>query len=200
MENKRRPSYDRRGSRVTVHGSKSNFNERRSLLDQPLRYINILEKIPIFHDLEIDQFKRILRICSKQTFSENQVVFKAEEESYQIFILIKGMLKVVFSDGKELSRISPVELVGEMGVFTGEQRSASVIAVEESIVLSIHKVELLNLFRKESELGIQVLLNVIQDISQKLRKNNAIIEGLKQLDSPEEYAVFMEKMLSEEDD
>ena len=98
-----------------------------------------------------------------------------------MFILIKGILKVVFPDGKELSRISPVETVGEMGLFTAERRSASVVAVEDSILLAIYKKELMNLFRKESDVGIQILTNVISDMSNKLKKSNTTIEELKKL-------------------
>ena len=197
MEEGRRSGSDRRDKNDISIEDKRNPNERRSLIDQQYTYISLLEKIPVFKDLRIDQVKRILRICKQQKFPANTIICRADDESLHMYILIKGMLKVTLPDGRELSEISPVEIVGEMGIFTGEKRSATVMTVEDSVVLTIFSVELLNLFRCESELGIQILMNIIQDLSHKLRKSNAIIEELKQVTSPQEYTLFMEKMLKE---
>jgi CRP-like cAMP-binding protein len=96
-----------------------------------------------------------------------------------MFILLQGELKVVFDDGRELSRIRPVQTVGEMGIFTGENRSASVVTAANSILFAIHRKELVDLFRKDSDLGILILTNVIRDISGKLKISNMLIEELK---------------------
>ena len=130
-------------------------------------------------------------------FSKDEYVCQAGEESYKIFVLIKGMLKVIFPDGKELARVSPVETVGEIGVFTGHKRSASVLAMEESIMLVFYKVELLNLFRNESDLGIQILLNVIQDMARKMVNNNIMIDEMRQVTPPEYYSMILSKKQQE---
>ena len=171
--------------------------ERRHLIRHPSTFIGILEKIPVFRGLSFRQLKKILGICKKQTFSENDAVCLNGEESYKMFILIKGELRVIFEDGKELSRITPLGIVGEMGVFTGERRSASVLAANECIVFTIHKTELFRIFRLDGELGIKVLMNVIQDMSHKLKNNNILIEELKQICTPDEYDSIISRALSD---
>ncbi len=191
-----RTGIDRRQD-SDAKSKKHRAKDRRSLMKEQGKYIGLIQKIPIFKGLTLNQFKQILLICTKKSYSEDTVVIQSGSESKQMFILIKGILRVVFPDGKELSRISPVEIVGEMGIFTAERRSASVVAAEESILLAIHKMEMMNLFRKESDIGIHILTNVIIDMSNKLKKSNTTIEELKKLCLPEEYTKIISKTQEE---
>jgi CRP-like cAMP-binding protein len=159
-------------------------SDRRYTIRRHIQLIEILQKIPLFQGLALHQFKKVLRICARRTFTEDEMLFHSGDESWEMFILLRGELKVTFVDGKELSRIEPIGLVGEMGVFTGQRRSATTLAAAPSILLSIHKMELLKLFRHDADLGIRVLLNVILDLSAKLRRDNEIIENLKQYCPP----------------
>ncbi|MHB9028569.1 MAG: Crp/Fnr family transcriptional regulator [Candidatus Latescibacterota bacterium] len=158
--------------------------DRRYTIRRHVQIIEILQKIPLFRGLSVQQFKKVLYICARRIFTEDEVLFHAGDESWEIYILLRGALKVTFGDGKELSRIDPIGIVGEMGVFTGQRRSATTVAAAPSILISIHKMELLKLFRHDADLGIRVLLNVILDLSAKLRRDNDIIEDLKQLCPP----------------
>jgi len=188
----RRSGIDRREGTEDPAGRRSG-RDRRALLEEHPKYIGLIQKIPLFKSLKLAQFKKILRICSKQTVLKDRAIILDGEESKQFFILITGKLKVIFSDGKELSTIVPVEIVGEMGVFTGEKRSASVVATEESILLAIHRKELIELFRKDSEIGLSILMNVIRELSHKLKKSNMVIDGLRDLCFSGEYSQILKK-------
>ncbi len=195
MGKSHRTGFDRRKKSKEQPTEKRSGEDRRKLFYDPFKVIGILEKIPIFKGLSIDQFKRIIHICSNRSLTVNEVLCRAEDESYEMFILIKGLLKVVFSNGKELSRISPIGIVGEMGVFTNERRSASVVAASECIILSINKIELFCLFRSDSDLGIRILMNVIKDMAHKMKNNNIIIEELRQICPPNKYSKILSQVL-----
>jgi len=191
-----RSGEDRRFS-LSDATEKRNGEERRHLLKNPVAYIEILEKIPIFKHLTVDQLNKLLPICAKKEYHKNEIVCREGDESLRLFILIKGTLKVIFHDGREFSKIHPLGLVGEMGVFTRQPRSATVISEGDAITLTIHSAELYKVFRLDGNLGIQVLMNVIQDLAGKLRKDNILIEELKQICSPEEFSVLLSKAISE---
>jgi CRP-like cAMP-binding protein len=158
--------------------------DRRYTIRRHIQLIEILQKIPLFRGLSLHQFKKVLHICTRRVFAEGEALFHAGDESWEIFILLRGTLKVTFEDGKELSRIEPIGIVGEMGVLTGQRRSATTLTAVPSILLSLHKMELLKLFRHDADLGIRVLLNVILDLSAKLRRDNEIIGDLKEICPP----------------
>lgn len=194
MDENRRSGVDRRETKITVVPDRRSVSERSSLVSQASSYVSVFEKVPIFKGLTHYQLKRILRICSKLVCTKNDVICITGEESLHMFILLKGLLSVRFPNGEQLSYISPGETVCEMGVLTGERRSASVVVAEDSIVLSIHKAELFTLFRKDSSFVYRVLMNVIRDLAHKLRKNNEVIEELKGLCPPELYNHIISKM------
>lgn len=200
MEENRRSGIDRRELQDSVSDEQRTSKERRVILCQQIEYLSILDKIPIFNGLTPKQASRILRICSNKIVAKDEVICCAGEESNNMFVLIKGLLSVTFPDGKELSRIRPVGIVGEMGIFTGDPRSATVKAATESLILVIHKAEILRLFRNDSELRSHILMNVIQDLSKKVKNNNVIIEKMKKICPPGESTMLIDKSLANSDE
>jgi len=195
-----RSGYDRRRVQVNVETDKRSGKDRRSISKKYYQFIKILRKIPIFNDLNIDQFQKILNICSKNVYKKSKKIFLEGENSHEMYILIDGEIKVTFIDGKELTIIKPVGIVGEMGIFTGEPRSASVEASTDCILLIINKTELFRIFERDCFLAIKILMNVIKDLSIKLRKNNVIIDELRQVALPGDYSKILSKTLLDIDE
>ena len=197
---KRRTGIDRRKNSTTVTGNNRTGTDRRVTVKNYYRFIKILEKILVFNELSVDQFQKILNICSKRICKKDETLCMAGEKGHEMYILIEGELKIVFPDGKEISRIQPVGIVGEMGIFTEESRSASVIAHADSILLTITKNELMRLFQKDCFLAVRILMNVTKDLSQKLRKNNVIIDEMRQICMPGEFTKILSKIVWESEE
>ena len=195
-----RSGLDRRENSTSVSGIKRTGKDRRVTVKNYYRFIKILEKIQVFENLSVDQFQKILNISSKRTYKKDENLCMTGEDAYEMYILIAGELKIAFTDGKEISRIQPVGIVGEMGIFTGEPRSASVVANTDCIVLTINKIEILRLFQKDCILAMQILMNVINDLSRKLRNNNVIVDEMRQICMPGEFTKILSKILMESED
>jgi len=187
MDQIKRSGQDRREQNESVEQDNRNDNDRRETIHHHFRLVEVLEKIPLFKGLGLHQFKKILTICAKRTMLKDEALFHMGEESFEIFILLKGILKVTFENDKEFSRITPIGIVGEMGVFTGDHRSASIIAITDSLLLSIHKSELMRVLRTDADLSIHILMNVINDLSDKIRRDNRIMEDLRQVCPPGQW-------------
>ena len=166
----------------------------------PGQIIDVLERIPIFKGLSFEQFKEILMICSRQILNEGETLCHAGEESHEIFILIRGKLRITFEDGKEFSRIRPLGIVGEMGVFTGDKRAATVIAASKCIILTINKYDLFKIINNNPKLGLLVQSNVIEDLTRKMKTNNVIIEELKQITPPDKFSAIISRIFMDIDD
>jgi len=137
-----------------------------------------METIPIIEGLTNEQFESILNICTKRTFSKDTEIYHEDQKSDDMYILTEGILQVNVW-GKEVNRIFPIRTVGEMGLFTGEPRSATIIAKTDCTLLRIKKLKLFQLFDKDKELHIQFLLGMLYDLSYKLRVTNEVIAKLK---------------------
>lgn len=170
-------------NRIRVIPTKGGM-ERSRVLRSPDQYIKMIEKIPAFTGVSFGQFMRILELCVKQEYAAEEQVCAANRESNQLYILITGKLRVVSAEGRTLAELKPGATVGEMGVFTGDLRSASVYAAVPSVALVLQRIEMMNLFRRDGELGLIILTNIIRDLSRKVRDANEAIQALKLGGSP----------------
>jgi len=178
MDEIRRSGVDRRQQDVSTQNERRKVEDQRKLLKNPDQAIERFKKIPMFNGLTMEQLKKMLRICSRKNYKTQEYIYHMGEESKNMFILLKGEISIMFNTGLELQSITPAGAVGEMGIFTGEKRSASVVAVTDCIILNFNKEELFKLFSKDTDLAIKILLNVIRDLSKKLRKDNEKLEEL----------------------
>ncbi len=139
----------------------------------------VLKEIPLFDGLTPANLQQIHNLCNLQQFSAGVTICEAGSASTEMFILLEGNLAVCTSGGFEVARISPVGVVGEMGLFTGEPRSADVLTTDGVIVFQIRRDTVRELFVKHREICVRVLRNVIRILSQKINHTNSQIEDLK---------------------
>ncbi|MFC1574055.1 cyclic nucleotide-binding domain-containing protein [Candidatus Latescibacterota bacterium] len=175
----RRVGIDRRISIIKKKHEQRNKFDRRGLVKSPGRTIESMKKLPIFQGLYDDDYKKLILICSKRLIPKDVILCHKGEESLELYILLKGQLKVMLSPSSFLTYISPIGLVGEIGIFTGAERTATVMASTESTVIRIYKRELFELFNKNTALSNRILMNVIADLANKLQEDNDMIEELR---------------------
>ncbi|MFC1650414.1 Crp/Fnr family transcriptional regulator [Candidatus Latescibacterota bacterium] len=152
--------------------------ERRGSLKNPEEAIKKFKQIQMFKGLTTNQIMKILNIASIKKIKEQENIYCIGDESDSMFIILKGKISIMFNNGLELLSITPSGTVGEMGLFTGEKRSASVLTVTECTALFLSQKELFILFNSDSNLANKILLNVIKDLSKKMRKDNSQLEEL----------------------
>ena len=137
-----------------------------------------MEMIPILSDLTNEQFESLLSICTKQDIPSYTLIFKEGDSSNEMFILTEGSLKVTLR-GSEIGRILSISTVGEMGVLTGEVRSATVVTMSNCTMLRIMKKDLCDLFEKDKDFYIKFQRGMLLDLSNKLRDTNETIAKLR---------------------
>ena len=100
------------------------------------------------------------------------VLFKEGEKHFDVFVLVSGRMVAVLDkpgSGREvLGEISRGETVGEMALLTGEPRSATVLAVRDSLLMQItHEA-----FEKLAKKHPQIVFNIARLIIQRLQRVN----------------------------
>ena len=97
----------------------------------------------LFGEMDDQIFESILPYLQWKVLPGNFPLFHQGEEGDSLFILISGRLQVVINqkDGskKLVGEITRGETVGEMAIFTGEKRSADIVAVRDSVLVEISK-------------------------------------------------------------
>ncbi len=133
-----------------------------------------MEMLPILRELTNEQFESLLSICTKKVLPPYTIIFEEGNQSEDMYILTEGNLKVILR-GKKVGEIYPVSTVGEMGLFTGEPRSAKVITITKCTLLRIMKNDLFDLFEKDKDFYIKFQKVMFLDVAQKLRMTNEAI-------------------------
>ncbi len=183
MGTNRRMGADRRRGDIPISEESRRDYERRELLKDPDQTAGRLRTVPLFEGLSTGQLMNLLLICSKRVFVRGDIIHNTGDEPKTMFVLVQGRLRMVFPNGTVLDNYNPPGIVGEVGLITGERRTASLVAATDCIVLSFGKEELFRLFREDGDLWTKVLANMIRDLAGKLRNENEILESLQRIRS-----------------
>ena len=133
---------------------------------------NLVKKIPLFQGLLPSQIRELLSEGEVQDFSQgSSILCKEGEESCFLFILLRGKLAVP-KGGETLAHLSPVEIVGEMGVITDSPRCATLQAEEDATVMSIAKNRFNYAIGLDAELAATIYKNVLTSSFAKLLTMN----------------------------
>ena len=178
MQENRRSGKDRRQQQKSKPEERKRGKDRRTLLRELERTLQMYKRIPMFDDLTEEQIIALLRICSKKKHIKKQHIFIMGEDSNYMSILLEGKLGIKFISGVKWQTIIPPATVGEMEFFTGQSRSSTVVTETDCNILNINNKEFFNLIRDNKDLGNGIFLNVIRDLSDKLRNANEKIDEL----------------------
>ncbi|MFC1551361.1 Crp/Fnr family transcriptional regulator [Candidatus Latescibacterota bacterium] len=177
MVENRRLNPDRRLTQDEIKFDRRAIDERREIFSEK-SLVGKLRKIPIFSEITNDEFKKILSVCSKEIFLKDEILFHEGSTADNMYILIDGVLGMTL-EGKELSFVTPISIVGEMGILTRRPRSLTVTAKTDCILLKLTRIELSNLFKRMDMLEKRLYHGMIKELSNKLRKVNRFIIELK---------------------
>jgi putative ABC transport system ATP-binding protein len=131
--------------------------------------LKVIDKIPMFAGLGADPIKRLLSVCEFRSVTGGQVLFRAGDPSSDMLVLLSGRLRVSSADGVELAIVTPAAPVGEMGLITGQPRSATVEATDPSRVLALHKTAFDRLMRSHPAVSRHVYRNVVRTLAARQR-------------------------------
>ena len=76
---------------------------------------------------------------------------------------------------RELARVRPGHPMGEMGLLTGQPRSADVVAGDRSTALVLRNSDLTLMFGGNRDMAAKVLENVIRVLSARLENTNSLV-------------------------
>jgi CRP/FNR family transcriptional regulator, cyclic AMP receptor protein len=134
--------------------------------------------------LEPDEMKRVLAFARIERFSTGEVIFRRGEPGHGMMIVINGRIKISVSssDGKEavLAVLGRGEVLGEMAIIDGKERSADATAMAPTETLSIHRRDFIPFLERQPATCIR-LLGIM---SERLRRTSELIEDRSFLDLP----------------
>jgi putative ABC transport system ATP-binding protein len=140
--------------------------------EQQYYLVRVIQKIRIFEGFDLRHIQQLLRIARIQKYAPGKMIYRMGEPSDEMMVLLKGHLAVTNNAGDVLAEIKAGAPIGEMGVFTGQTRSANIAALELATGLVIDKEGLMGTFSANADMLIMVQKNLITVLSERLNEAN----------------------------
>ena len=118
--------------------------------------IERLSAVDIFAPLSVEETERLATATSQHVFAPGELVIRAGDQGSSMFVVHNGRVQVQVSDGgkpRPVAVLSEGAFFGEMALFTGEPRTANVVAMEETEVLEIGHAAMKHLFDTNPDLA-----------------------------------------------
>jgi CRP-like cAMP-binding protein len=140
--------------------------------------MKIVQKIPVFDGLSLEQAERLIQISRFRQYESGDTVYDIGETSDEMLVLIKGKLSVLSAAGQTLGEVPPGKSTGEMGVFTGHDRSATIVATEPCAGLAVTRVQIYEVMNADAVMKSVILENVVSELSDRLVDANTRLDVL----------------------
>jgi small-conductance mechanosensitive channel/CRP-like cAMP-binding protein len=165
------------GQAIWVSMDDPEHRERKVQRELQHRMVS-LEQIEMFSRLSPEDRQRLAEGMRPAPFGRGEIITRQDSAAHWLYILGKGECEVrVRGEGgaeKLVARISAPNVFGEMGVMTGERRTASVIAATEVECYRIDKDVFKSVLRNRPEMA-----DVISQVMTKRRVElETVREGL----------------------
>jgi CRP/FNR family cyclic AMP-dependent transcriptional regulator len=143
---------------------------------------DVLKRVPLFSDLSEVELARFAEVTRDREYPKNSVILFEDDPGDALYIVSAGQVKVVLigEDGREviLSVLGDGDFFGEMALIDDEPRSAHVIAMKDSQLLVLRRVD----FQAQLEAHPKIGLKLLRVLVQRLRRADEKIGGLVLLD------------------
>jgi CRP/FNR family cyclic AMP-dependent transcriptional regulator len=153
--------------------------------------IDFLKNIELFSSLTDEELLQISNRIIVKEFSRNETILLEEETNEFMYIILLGKVKVVqtTSDGKEiiLAIHQTERFFGELSLIDGKTSSATVMAMEESLIAIISKENFYALLYSQSK----VLENLLRIFCSRLRESWKRIHILNFREAPQRMKMLL---------
>jgi small-conductance mechanosensitive channel len=114
-----------------------------------------LSAVDIFAPLSVEETGMLAHAAVRHVFAPGEMVIRAGEPGSSMFVVHNGRVRVQVNDNgrpRTVATLNEGDFFGEMALFTGEPRTANVVALEETEVLEIGHAAMKRVFETNPDL------------------------------------------------
>lgn len=137
----------------------------------------LLARVPLFADLSKPELDRIAQVAVLRHYPAGSVILREGDAGDTCYVMRTGRARILreHSDGRAitLTNVGPGEIFGELAMFGGEVRSATVETLEYVEAVAILADDLKRLLSEHPDISVKLL----EALAKKLRQANERIAG-----------------------
>ena len=127
--------------------------------------IERLSAVDIFAPLSVEETSSLAKTSVRHVFAHDEMVIRAGDAGSSMFVVHSGRVQVEVNENgrsRPVAVLKEGDFFGEMALFTGEPRTANVVALEETEVLEIRHEAMKELFNTNPDL-VESLSHIIAE-------------------------------------
>jgi len=135
----------------------------------------ILRKVHLFSGLSDGEMERVAKRLKRHSYPSGSTIIQEDQPSSRLFILLEGTVRVTASltDQKDSYAIlNPGDHFGEISLIDGMAPSATVVAEEPAVAVSISREDLHDIIEQEPSLGATMLMSLLKEFCRRLRETD----------------------------
>lgn len=148
----------------------------QNLQDQKvgIAVINLLRSLPIFEGLGDGELRKVARLFKQKLYQPGELVFKKGDAGHEAYIVMRGQVDICLDESpRPIASVTNGQIFGELAFLDGSPRAARAISKQPTIMLVMERPSFTQLVQREPHLGLVVIRNIAEDLSNKLRRTNA---------------------------
>jgi len=131
-----------------------------------------LKTIPLFEGLSLDDLLSVDEALGNDSYLAGEAIVGEGESGATLFILARGRASVrIGAEQKEVAQLGEGEFFGEMALFDDQPRSASIIALTDTTLLTLDRDRFSTLVMQRPE----VLFHICKMFGARLRETNRLL-------------------------
>lgn len=168
----------------TVGKSRGSFGEETGLLSS----------VSLLGELSAERLTAVEQACRYKRFAAQEQIVDRDSATTDVFFVVRGSVRVVNYSilGREIAfdEVTEGNYFGELSALDGQPRSASVMALEDTLILALPRSLFLNLLSEHPDIALQVMMRLakivrtaderIMDLSTLAAHNRVHAELLRQ--------------------
>jgi CRP/FNR family transcriptional regulator, cyclic AMP receptor protein len=148
-----------------------------------------LANVPLLQSLASRDLEQLVSLLRRRKYARGDIIFLTGDPGTNLCIIESGHIRLTLTSehlGREvaLDYLGPGDVFGELALLDGEPRSADAIAVEAASLLLLNRDD----FRAFVMSHPAVAIDLLADMSRRLRRDAQIIQDAAFLDVPARIA------------
>jgi CRP/FNR family transcriptional regulator len=118
---------------------------------------DLLKKVPLFSELGKRDLARLAKLMVPRSVKAGETIIKENDQAAGFFIVSEGKAEAVRGADHVLANFGPGDFFGEMALFEGFPRSATVRAVGDSELLAMTRWDFMAEMKNHPEIAVAML-------------------------------------------
>ncbi|HEX37973.1 MAG TPA: cyclic nucleotide-binding domain-containing protein [Candidatus Cloacimonetes bacterium] len=150
------------------------FTQKPEKVQEEKDLIKFLSEVELFEDLTRNERRNLQEHLYQRKYKEDEIVFKKGYPNVVMYIVKEGELQTFIGslEGENIKTIKPKDFFGEIGLFLEEERTATIVASKDSVLLGISKRDMNRFIDEHPRAGSKILRRLASVISSHLIATN----------------------------